>query len=99
MEISLSPRGVSPVTHTQTKNVLNRLAKIKGHIEGIREMVEADRSCTDVVTQVVAVRASLNKVAQLIMLDHMEHCLVEAAHSDDAEGELESFRAALCILL
>lgn len=87
------------MSHAQTKNVLNRLAKIKGHIEGIYEMVEADRSCPDVIMQVVAVRAALNQVAQIILKDHAEHCLLEAAHTGNFESELESFRSALNMLI
>ena len=87
------------MSHDQTKNVLNRLAKIKGHIEGIYEMVEADRSCPDVIMQVVAVRSALNHVAQIILKDHAEHCLAEAAQSRNLKSEVESFRSALNMLL
>ena len=87
------------MSHDQTKNVLNRLAKIKGRIEGIYEMVEADRSCPDVIMQVVAVRSALNQVAQIILKDHAEHCLVEAAQSGNLESDLESFRSALDMLI
>lgn len=85
--------------HDQTKNVLNRLARIKGHIEGISEMVEAHRSCPDVIIQIVAVRSALNRVAQIILKDHAEHCLVEAAQSGNFELELENFLSALDVLL
>lgn len=87
------------MSHAQTKNVLNRLARIKGHIEGIHEMVEADRSCPDVIMQIVAVRSALNRVAQIILKDHAEHCLVEAAGSGNFESELESFLSALDMVL
>lgn len=85
--------------HAQTKEVLNRLSRIKGHIEGISRMVEAERSCPDVIVQIVAVRSALNKTAQIILADHLDHCLIEAAETGSFEAELESFRNALDLLL
>ena len=93
------PWGGILMSSAQMKNVLNRLARIKGHVEGIYEMVEADRSCPDVIVQIVAVRSALNKVAQIILKDHAEHYLVEAAQSGNFESELESFYSALDMLL
>lgn len=87
------------MAHAQTKKVLNRLARIKGHVEGISEMVEAERSCPDVILQIVAVRSALNRVAQIILKDHAETCLVEAFESGNSESELKSFLAALDMLL
>lgn len=87
------------MSSAQTKNVLNRLAKIKGHVEGIYEMIEADRFCPDVIVQIVAVRSALNKVAQVILKEHAEHCLVEAAQTGNFESKLESFYSALELLL
>lgn len=85
--------------HAQQQKVLNRLARIKGHIEGIQEMIEADRPCPDVVLQLVAVRSALNKVAQIVLLDHIEHCLIEASEMGEFEGELKNFAKALDLLI
>ncbi|MBD2082144.1 metal-sensitive transcriptional regulator [Leptolyngbya sp. FACHB-17] len=87
------------MTHAHTQQVLNRLARIKGHVEAISKMVESDRPCSDVVTQVIAVRSALNKVAQIILLDHVEHCLIEASETGEFEGELNNFRKALDLLI
>lgn len=87
------------MAHAHTRQVLNRLARIKGHVDAIAKMVEADRPCPDVVLQLVAVRSSLNKVAQIILVDHVEHCLVEASETGEFEGELKSFRKALDLLI
>lgn len=99
MEVFLSPGGVFAMTHTQTKDVLNRLARIKGHVEAIHKMVEADRDCTEVLVQIVAVRSALNKVAQLILSDHAEHCLALHLQGSDFESELAKFRSALDLLI
>lgn len=87
------------MAHAHTQQVLNRLARIKGHVDGISKMVEADRACPDVLTQLVAVRSALNKVAQIILLDHVEHCLLEASETGEFEGELNNFRKALDLLI
>jgi len=88
------------MSHTQTREVLNRLARIKGHVDGIYKMVEADRSCPDVVVQIVAVRSALNQVAKILLKDHASHCLVEAAaEGTDFEAELASFRQALDLII
>lgn len=87
------------MAHTQTQDVLNRLARIRGHIDGIYKMVEADRSCPEIVVQIVAVRSALNQVAKILLKDHASHCLVDAAQRGDFESELESFRKALDLML
>ncbi|MCY7274536.1 MAG: metal-sensitive transcriptional regulator [Phormidesmis sp. CAN_BIN44] len=63
------------------------------------EMVEAERSCPDVILQIVTVRSTLDRVAQIILKDHAETCLVEAFESGTYESESKSFRAALNMLL
>ncbi len=87
------------MSHNQTQEVLNRLARIKGHVDGIYKMVEADRSCPEVVVQIVAVRSALNQVAKILLKDHASHCLVDAATRSDFESELASFRQALDLIL
>ncbi|MBD2092394.1 metal-sensitive transcriptional regulator [Microcoleus sp. FACHB-1515] len=62
-------------------------------------MIKAERPCPDVIVQIMVVRSSLNKVASLIVADHTEHCLVEAAESGDVEAELANLRAVLDLLL
>lgn len=87
------------MAHDETKEILNRLARIKGHIQGISEMVEAERPAQDVIMQIVAARSALNKVAQLILADHIKCSLIEAAETGDFDQELANFRAALDLLI
>ena len=72
-------------SHTQTKAVQNRLAKAAGHLEKVRRMVDNDDDCAEVLMQLAAVRAALNNTAKLILQDHIEHCVVDAAASGDME--------------
>jgi CsoR family transcriptional regulator, copper-sensing transcriptional repressor len=87
------------MSHTQTKEELNRLSRIRGHIDGIYKMVEADRPCPEVVVQIVAVRSALNQVGKILLEDHASHCLVEAAQGSDFESALASFRKALDLII
>lgn len=63
--------------YTATKDqLLDRLAKIEGQVGGVARMVQEDRYCIDVVTQINAARAALDKVALGLLDGHVRHCLV-----------------------
>ena len=65
---------------TVKKSQLSRLSKIEGQVRGVTRMVEDDRYCIDVINQVRAVRAALDKVEQEILHDHLQHCVAHAFH-------------------
>jgi len=71
--------------HTQTKAVLNRMARIIGHMNAVRNMVEKGRDCSDVLIQLAAINAAVTNVSKVILKDHMEHCIIDAAKSNDTE--------------
>jgi len=64
-------------------SVLNRLQRIEGQTRGLTRMVEEDRYCIDIVTQISAVRAALRKVEEEILRDHVAHCVEHAIASGD----------------
>jgi DNA-binding FrmR family transcriptional regulator len=67
-------------------NLLNRLRRIEGQVRGVARMVEEDRYCIDVLTQLQAVRAALSKVETEMLRDHLGHCIESAiVHGDQAE--------------
>jgi DNA-binding FrmR family transcriptional regulator len=66
---------------------LARLRKVEGQVRGIARMVEEDRYCIDVLTQVSAATRALQQVALGLLDDHLRHCVVDAARSGPAEGE------------
>lgn len=63
--------------------VLNRLSRIEGQVRGLSRMVEEDRYCIDVLTQLQAVRAALSRVESEVLKDHMDHCVMGAIAGDD----------------
>ena len=72
-----SPPPVVPRGYTATKDQLQkRLARIEGQVRGVSKMVEEDRYCVDVLTQINAVRAALDKVALGLLDGHARHCLL-----------------------
>ncbi len=74
--------------NAQTKtSVAARLARIEGQVRGLAQMVEADRYCLDVVAQVRAARSALAKVEQMILADHLAHCVEQAIVSGDPDEQ------------
>ena len=70
--------------------VRRRLKRIEGQVRGVDGMVEADRYCIDVVTQITAIQAALDKVALELLQDHAKHCVVGDAtgNRDERTDEL-----------
>lgn len=69
--------------------VAARLRRIEGQVGGLIRMVEADRYCIDVLTQISAVRAALHKVEEQILRDHVGHCVADAFASGDGQAQRE----------
>jgi DNA-binding FrmR family transcriptional regulator len=74
--------------HAETKSaVLKRLSRVEGQVGGIARMVEDDRYCIDVVTQISAVRAALRRIEEEVLADHVAHCVEGAIRSGDREDQ------------
>ena len=73
-------------SHTDKKKVLARLSRAIGHLEAIRRMVEEDRDCSEVLVQIAAVRTAVNNVGRIILLDHINHCIVHAVENGDQKA-------------
>jgi DNA-binding FrmR family transcriptional regulator len=64
-------------------SVLKRLNRVAGQVRGLGSMVEDDRYCIDIVTQIAAARAALRRVEEEILRDHVAHCVEHAISSGD----------------
>lgn len=71
--------------HPQSKKVINRLARLIGHMEAVKKMVEEGRDCSDVLTQLSAVISALNGVGKIILEDHIRNCVVDITSSGERE--------------
>ena len=72
-----------------------RLRRIEGQVRGIQKMVDADRYCIDVLTQVNATRAALEGVALQLLADHTEHCVAEAIRSGEGAQKVRELTEAV----
>ncbi len=77
--------------HADKAGLVKRLHRIEGQVRGIEKMVENDRYCIDVLTQVSAVATALEGVAFKILDDHVNHCVAGAlASGDEADAEIKT---------
>ena len=75
------------MTDENKGRLLNRLNRIEGQVRGIARMVEEDRYCIDVLTQVQAVRAALARVETEMLKNHLDHCIEAAITGGDADDQ------------
>lgn len=67
------------------REVSNRLARAIGHLQKVKQMVDDDEDCSDVLVQLAAVKSAINNTGKVILKDHMEHCIVHAVEDGDTE--------------
>jgi len=92
-EPSLSPNRAHRHEHHQS--VVNRLARIEGHVRAVKRMIEAETPCPDVLVQIAAVRSALNSVGRIILEDHLKSCMVTAIQQGDFEQAFLDLRSSL----
>ena len=72
--------------YTATKEeLLKRLRRVEGQVRGVQAMVDEDRYCIDVLTQISAIQAALDKVALGLLDDHARHCVIDASRDNQDE--------------
>lgn len=81
-------------TEEEKKAVLNRLSRALGHLEKVKDMVEGNADCTEVLIQLAAVKAAINNTGKIILKNHIDSCVVEAVEHGDMEA-LESLESAI----
>jgi DNA-binding FrmR family transcriptional regulator len=74
--------------------VQNRLKRIAGQVAGLQKMVEEDRYCVDILTQLAAVRSALDAVGVELLTDHVEHCVSGCVHHGHAHGDPKAHPAS-----
>lgn len=81
-------------SHAETKQVLNRMSRVIGHMEAVRKMVEEGRDCSEILIQIAAVKSAVNNIGKIILKDHIDHCLVDAVETGDRKV-LEKLEVAI----
>ena len=77
------------------RKIVNRLSRIEGHVRGIKTMVQQDTPCPDVLLQIAAVRGAIDKVARIVLDEHLTECIARAAKNGNIDAEMEELKAAL----
>lgn len=80
--------------HKHTQEVINRLSRAIGHLEGVKKMVEEGRDCSEVLIQISAVKSAVNNIGKIILDDHIKHCIAHAV-ADGDEKALEDLSKAI----
>lgn len=70
-------------------NMLRRLRRIEGQVRGLQRMVDEDKYCVDILVQVAAVRAALNKVGLMLLEDHTRGCVTDAIANNEADEAID----------
>jgi DNA-binding FrmR family transcriptional regulator len=78
------------MTHKNPK-ILARLSRIEGQVRGVSRMIEEERYCIDVLTQLQAIKAALRKVEEDVLKDHASHCVAHAIKSGDVADQKQKF--------
>ena len=84
--------------HENKDAALRRLSRLEGQVRGIARMVEEDRYCVDILTQIAAARAALKGVETLVLENHAAHCVEEAIASGDAADQRAKFEELIGLL-
>jgi len=91
--------ATQPHGYTANKDaLLNRLRRIEGQVRGVQGMVDDDRYCIDILTQINAITAALDKVALELLDDHARHCVM-GAEGEDQVDKTDELMAAVARLM
>lgn len=83
---------------TTHKETLNRLARIAGQVNGVKRMVEEEKYCIDIVTQIQAARSALRALELKILEKHMHHCVSDAFQAGDAQNAEQKIEELLNVM-
>ena len=84
-------------THENKKAVLNRMSRIIGHMQSVKNMVENDRDCSEVLIQLSAINSAIQSVSRVVLKEHLSTCIVEAVREgnyesiDELNGAIDKF--------
>ncbi|MBD2563574.1 metal-sensing transcriptional repressor [Nostoc sp. UIC 10607] len=86
-----------PHVHSEEslRRIANRLSRIEGHVRGIKTMVQQNSPCPDVLLQIAAVRGALDRVARIVLDEHLTECIGRAAQEGNIDVEIKQLKAAL----
>ena len=81
--------------HQRQRSVVNRLARVEGHVRAVKHMVEEGTPCPDVLMQIAALRSALDSVGRIILEDHIRECMVDAVQTGDFDQSWHDLQQSL----
>jgi len=87
-EQHINPKMV-PRTEEEIESIIKRLKRIEGQVRGVQKMVEDNRYCIDVLVQISAIQAALNKVGLNLLERHVNHCVSKAIREGNGEESID----------
>lgn len=81
--------------HHDVENLCKRINRVEGQLGGIRKMLENDKPCDEIIIQLNAAKAALQKISQIVLEDHLDHCVLEALRDGKGEAQIDSLKRAL----
>lgn len=76
-------------TNEDKKNLINRINRIIGSMEGAKKMIEDDRYCNDILIQLSAIESSIKSLSGILLEYHLTHCIKDAFQSDESDSAIE----------
>lgn len=86
---------MSTYEHHDVDKICQRINRIQGQLKGICKMLKDDKPCDEIIIQLNSSKAALQKISQIILEDHLDHCVLDALRSKDREPQVESLKRAL----
>jgi len=89
---------IAAMARDSKTSTISRLSRIEGQVRGLARMVEDERYCIDIVTQIAAVRAALRRVEEEILRDHVAHCVEHAIASGDKADQRRKVKELMDVM-
>ena len=84
--------------HPRRDQIIKRLNRIEGQVRGLSRMVEDDRYCIDILTQMQAVKAALKRAEEEVLKDHADHCIHDAISSGNPDQQKQKFDELITLM-
>lgn len=69
--------------HQENKAVIDRISRVCGHLASIKKMIEENRECKEILTQIAACKSAVNNIGKIYLSDHINHCVKNAINNGD----------------
>jgi CsoR family transcriptional regulator, copper-sensing transcriptional repressor len=81
--------------HHDVEKLCQRINRIEGQLGGIRKMLENDEECDEIIIQLNSAKSALQKISQIVLEDHLDHCVLDALRVGDREPQIDSLKRAI----